>query len=133
MAPAPEKNLSAVVAHYSEQTSPDYEHAFVDLNDDGMDDAIVLLRGMQWCGSGGCTLLVLRGDGRDYTVISRSTVASAPVRIAESMSHGWRDIIVYSDGEEKLMQFDGSGYPLNPSMQSAAAHEQVDSAKTVLP
>lgn len=131
--PVREKNLSVAVVHFAEQTSPEYKHAFVDLNNDGVGDAIVLLRGMGWCGSGGCTMLVLRGGDADYTVISRSTVTNEPVRISQSMSHGWRDIIAHSDDAEKLMRFDGNSYPLNPSMQSAATQEQTDSAKIVLP
>lgn len=131
--PAREKNLAVVVANYAEQTSPDYKHAFADLNSDGVDDAIVLLQGKGWCGSGGCTMLALKGEDAGYTVISRSTVTNAPVGISGSMSHGWRDIIVHSDGAEKLMRFDGNGYPLNSSMQSAATQEQAGSAKTVLP
>lgn len=131
--PAREQSLSVAVGHFAEQTSPQYKHAFVDLNNDGVSDAIVLLQGMGWCGSGGCTMLILRGGDAGYAVVSRSTVTKEPVRVAQSVSHGWRDIIVHSDGAEKLMRFAGNGYPLNPSMQSAATQEQADSAKIVLP
>lgn len=128
-----ERSVSVAVAGFTEQVSPEYKHAFVDLNNDGVYDAVVLLRGMEWCGSAGCTMLVLQGQSTDYTVVSHSTVTREPVRISESMSQGWHDIIVHSDGVEKLMLFDGSGYPSNPSMQATATQERVDSATTVLP
>lgn len=65
-------------------------------------------------------------------MVSKSTVTREPVRVSASNSNGWRDIIVHSDGMEKLLQFDGEIYPENPSMASTATQEQVDSAKIVL-
>lgn len=127
-----ERNLSAVVAYYANDTYPEFKHALLDLNNDGVDDAVVVLLGRNWCGSGGCTMLVLHGQGEGYRVVSKSTVTREPVRVSESTSNGWRDIIVHSDGMEKLLQFDGEIYPENPSMASAATQEQVDSAKIVL-
>jgi len=127
-----ERNLSAVVAYYASDTYPEFKHALLDLNNDGVDDAVVVLLGRNWCGSGGCTMLVLHGQGEGYSVVSKSTVTREPVRVSESISNGWRDIIVHSDGMEKLLQFDGEIYPENPSMAFAATQEQVDSAKIVL-
>lgn len=129
----PQENLSAAVTKATQQAAPDYRHAFVDLNDDGVDDAIVLLQGMAWCGSGGCTMLVLQGQKQGYKLISRSTVTNAPIRISQSTSHAWQNIIVHSDGGNRLMQFSGRQYPLNPSMQSRVPQSQSDSAQTVLP
>src|SRR5262245_44169381 len=40
---------------------PTFRHALIDLDGDGRPDAIVLLRSQDWCGSGGCTMLVFRG------------------------------------------------------------------------
>lgn len=128
-----ERNLSAVVAHYADQKYPEFKHAFINLDNDGVDDAVVLLQGQSWCGSGGCTMLVLQGDGASYRIVSKSTVTREPVRIAESISHGWKDLIVHSDGAEKLLQFDGRAYPANPSMESTAKQEQIDSAHTIFP
>ena len=129
--PTREQNLSAVISYYANQTFLEYKHAFIDLNNDGEEDVIVLLQGRSWCGSGGCTMLVLIGEDSGYRVISKSSVTSEPIRVSESISNGWRDIIVRSDGEEKLLQLDDYTYPANPSMESAATQEQVDSAKVV--
>lgn len=128
----PEQNLSEAVVQYAGQATPEYTHALVDLNNDSENDAVVLLQGAGWCGSGGCTMLVLKAEGSNFTVVSRSTVTRAPVRISESSSHGWQDIIVRSGGADKLMQFDKNGYPLNPSMQPAAEPKHIDSANIVL-
>lgn len=128
-----EQPLSAVVAQAAQTTAPEYQHGLVDLNGDGVSDAVVLLRDPGWCGSGGCTMLILKGSEAGYDVISRSTVTHTPVRVAESTSHGWRDIIVSSDGADRIMHFSGDAYPLNPSMQPEASPAPAESAETVLP
>lgn len=130
--PGHEKDLSAAVARAAEQPSPQYRHALVDLNDDGTQDAIVLLEGSAWCGSGGCTMLVLQGRDNGYAKVSRSTVTNPPIRVAESRHQGWRDLIVDSDGASRVMRFAGQGYPLNPSMQPAAEQKQTETADIVL-
>lgn len=129
---AADKRLATAVGEYTKQSAPQYEHAFVDLNNDGVDDAVVLLRGLEWCGSGGCTLLVLQGDSENYKVISKSTVTREPIRVAESASAGWQDLIVHSAGADRFMIFDGSHYPTNPSMVSSASEKQLASATTLL-
>lgn len=132
-APASDGNLSAVVAQFTEEDSPQYQHALVDLDNDGTDDALVLLEGMGWCGSGGCTMLVLKGTNAGYVVVSNTTVTRAPLRVSKPVSNGWRDLIVHSDDAERLMQFDGDAYPPNPSMQPSATKAQIDSAEIILP
>lgn len=34
-----------------------------DLNSDGVPETIVYLTGRKWCGSGGCTILILKSEG----------------------------------------------------------------------
>lgn len=58
-----ERNLSAVVAYYANDTYLEFKHALLDLNNDALDDAVVVLLGRNWCGLGGCTMLVLHGQG----------------------------------------------------------------------
>jgi hypothetical protein len=36
----------------------EFEYALTDLNEDGIQDAVVLLTGQDYCGSGGCTMRV---------------------------------------------------------------------------
>lgn len=129
----PQDKLASAVAEAAKQTAPDYKHALVDLNGDGVQDAIVLLRGMQWCGSGGCTMLVLAAQDDGFSVVSRSTVTSPPVRVSRSGADGWRDIIVHSAGKARLMRFGGDSYPANPSMQPDVPDTQAKFADIVIP
>jgi sirohydrochlorin ferrochelatase len=130
--PSSKEQLAAAIARQINEPASDYRHAFVDLNGDSIEDAIVLLQGSGWCGSGGCTMLVMKGERAGYSFLSRSTVTSAPVRVASKGSHGWKSLIVHSSGAARLMTFDGDGYPLNPSMQPAADQDVIESARTVL-
>ena len=126
-----ERNLSAVVAYYLEQKYPEYSYRFVDLNNDAVDDAIVFLQGQSWCAPEGCTMLVLQGEGEGFRVVSKVSEVLAPVRVAESQSHAWRDIVVHSNDAEKLLQFDGRDYPPKAAEQPTAEQTQIDAATTV--
>jgi len=96
--------------------------AEVDLDEDGNPETLVYLMGNQFCGSGGCTLLVLSSDDASFRLISRMTLVRTPVRVLDGKSHGWRDLSVRVQGggiqpdHEALLQFDGTTYPSNPTM-----------------
>src|SRR6266496_4039504 len=51
-----------------------YSAAFVDLRGDGTQEVIVYLMGGGWCGSGGCSTLILTPNGSSYRAITRITV-----------------------------------------------------------
>jgi hypothetical protein len=117
-----ENNLlaSAIRKYVTENDSgaqaPSYKSALVDLNADHIEDAIVLLGG-DWCGSGGCTLVVFRGTPDGFQLLSTSTIVKEPIKVASTRSAGWSDLFVLSGGRgRRVLRFDGSEYPLNPSM-----------------
>ena len=58
--------LSEAIRTYSPDDTS-FEYALVDLNNDGILDAVVLLTGHYWCGSGGCSMLILRGRPGGFT------------------------------------------------------------------
>jgi hypothetical protein len=93
-----------------------------DLNNDGVSEVIAYIKGDSMCGSGGCTLFILRAKATGYEAISKLTVTRPPVRILESKSNGWQDIAVrvggggISAGYEARLRFDGQSYPSNPSL-----------------
>jgi hypothetical protein len=75
-----------------------YSAAFVDLNGDGKPEVIAHITGRDWCGSGGCTTLVLAQKGSCYRVVARLTITRPPIRVLATKSHGWRDIGVWMQG-----------------------------------
>jgi len=85
-----------------------------DLNNDTHNEILVGLTGMYFCGSGGCTQLILDANGK---LLGRFTVAGNPVVIDTKVSNGWRDLFMYSEGKFHVMKHNGVAYPSNPSVQ----------------
>lgn len=123
----------------SSEETPRHRAAFFDLNDDGIDEAIVYLTDRDWCGSGGCTLLVLRKLLSSWQLVSKTTVVNTPIRALNDKAHGWRTLTVTVRGggvgrpHEAALRFDGHSYPTNPSdpIQLPKAHPQ--SGKVLIP
>lgn len=88
-----------------------FEH---NLNKDPEKEIFVGLTGSNFCGSGGCTVLLLSPKGE---LITRFTVTGDPILIADTKTKGWNDLILHSNGKDHLMKFDGKTYPSNPSTQ----------------
>lgn len=95
--------------------------ALVDLDGRGPPEALVYLRGMDWCGSGGCTLLVLRERNGSWMRVSRITATRLPVRVLDRRRHGWHSLQVHVGGggiasADVVLDFDGRRYPGNPTV-----------------
>ena len=125
--------LEKAVAGQTGTADNKYLDKMVDLNGDGVLDAVVVLQGMDWCGSGGCTMMVYEGGKDAMTFKSKSTVTDTPIRVAMTKTNGWNDLIVSSDGKDRKLAFDGKNYPANPSLVSPAQGDQVTAAKVLIP
>lgn len=114
-------------------SSYEFDFAFVDLNGDGIPDAIVLFKGPEDCGSGGCTLEIFRGTKHGFAFVSGSTISRKPIEILPELRFGWHSFTVSVRGGGAkpcgaLMRFDGHKYPLNPSIAPCATPAQLKSA-----
>lgn len=87
----------------------------IDLNGDQQEEIFVGLRGSYFCGSGGCTILLLDPAGK---LITKFTVSQPPVSVSSTLTKGWRDLLLYSRGSYRLLKFNGKTYPFNPSVVS---------------
>jgi hypothetical protein len=113
---------------------PRLAHALVDLDGDGVDDAIVLLADPRFCGSGGCDMLIFHGrkDG-GFARVSHSTITTQPVRVSPETHDGWRSLIVFARHVgDVVLRFDRGRYPGNPSQQPVATRAQVAAAQVVI-
>lgn len=104
-----------------ETTATRYSAAFFDLRDDGKREVIVYLTGPSWCGTGGCTMLILVPAGGSYTVISRIPTVLLPMSVLTAKSNGWHDICLVTGRPlyEAVLSFNGRAYrnkrPRRPS------------------
>ena len=85
-----------------------------DLNGDSKKEIFVGLTGPYFCGSGGCTIMLVDDQGNEITNFS---VSDYPVVIDSKKSTEWRDLFILSGGKYHTMKFDGKKYPSNPSVQ----------------
>lgn len=130
---APSALDEAISTWAAPRPSPSYRYAFSDLNGDGLQDAVVLITDLEYCGSGGCTMLVLKGIGRGFEFVSLSTITREPIYVLQRASSGWRAFSVLVSGGgvaagQALLRFDGEPYPLNPSTQERATPADLNSA-----
>jgi hypothetical protein len=122
-----ERYLRAYVAHEAVTSSRPtrYAAAFTSLSNHGRPEVVVRLSEGGWCGSGGCTTLVLADEGETFKVVSKITITQLPIRVLDSTSHGWRDLGVTVSGGgvqkpyEATLSYDGRTYPANPSVLPA--------------
>lgn len=99
--------------NFIDENSRKYIFFEYDLNDDGKNEIFVGLIGTYFCGSGGCTQLILDDQGN---VISTFTVSDYPVIIDNNKTNGWKDLFIYSGSKNRIVKFDGKSYPPNPSV-----------------
>jgi hypothetical protein len=117
--------LRSFLRHYLARSRSDdheptrYSPAFIDLKDDGTREVIVYVTGGFWCGSGGCTTLILAPEGSTYRVVTKIFTTYSPIRILETKSNGWHDIgimvrVGYGGEEvgshEQKLSFNGKSY-----------------------
>lgn len=98
---------------FLDSTSRRYLYDQVDLNGDGNLEILVGLTGPYFCGSGGCTILLLTNHG---DVITRFTVVDYPIYVDHELTNGWKNLIMFSGQENRQAAFDGQAYPSNPSV-----------------
>lgn len=106
-----------------------YSYDTFDLNNDGRKEIFVALINSYFCGSGGCTLLILNPD---FTLNSRMTlVGNFPIQASSKSTHGWRDLVIPSKGDH-LMKYNGKKYPSNPSTQPKVKLDAVPGKQPIL-
>jgi hypothetical protein len=122
--------LEKAVQSFARATVPPrFTYVWVDLNGDGRPDAVVLMQGEEFCGSGGCTMAIFKGATNGFTLLSTSTITSKPIRVLPEVQYGWKTLIVTTHGvSPAIMRFNGARYPLNPSMQATATLAQLSAA-----
>lgn len=103
--------------HNSAPDKVRYNWLTYDLNGDGKEE---LLAQLNWCGSGGCTLLIFENHQDKWRFNSRITLVRTPIDVSSSSTNGWRDLLFTVSGggaktQQHLMQYSGVSYPLNPS------------------
>ncbi len=102
-----------------------FRRAEADLNGDGRKEIFVYITDPYYCGSGGCSLVILSPYRHSFRVVMKSTIVKLPIRLLSTSTHGWRDVGVTVQGGgiigayEARMRFNGLQYPSNPTLRPA--------------
>lgn len=92
----------------------------IDLNDDGKEEIFVRFMSSYFCGSGGCTFLLLNKYGE---IITKFTVTRAPIFAEPTKVNGWSLLLVKDAGVFKELRFKEGTYPSNPSLLPKAPYD----------
>lgn len=92
-----------------------FQFQTVDLNNDGKQELFINFITSYFCGSGGCTLLLLDND---WKTITRFTVTSTPIMIEPNKEQKWAVLMVKDNGVWKDLLYKNGKYPGNPSLLS---------------
>ena len=92
-----------------------FQFQTVDLNNDGQQEIFINFITPYFCGSGGCTLLLLDND---WKTITRFTVTSTPIMIEPNKEQKWAVLLVKDNGVWKDLLYKNGKYPSNPSLLS---------------
>jgi len=135
--PALEPTLKELLG--DEPGSIHYFSAKADLDDDQVSEWIVHLAGPSVCGTGGCSTLVFTEVDAGLRLVTRISVTRPPIVIAETMTSGWRDLIVHVagggilPGHDARLRYDGSTYPRNPTVEPAEPLSERGKGMVVIP
>ena len=116
-----------------------YFAAFEDLNGDGQNEAIVYLTGNDWCGSGGCTLIVLAPTLNSWRILKKEPITRPPIRVLTEVSHGWHSLGVWVEGGgiqpgyEAKLRFNGRTYSADDGPPVDSSSGVAAAGKTVVP
>jgi len=86
---------------------------------------VAFVESRDWCGTGGCTTLVLERSTTGVREVASISVSRTPILVLQSRTNGWRDLSVwvrqYGDtpGYQALLPFDGQTYAGNPTVPPA--------------
>lgn len=95
------------------------------LQSEAAKEQIVYVTGRGWCGSGGCTLLILEPSADTFKVLGDLSAVQLPVKILPGFKNGHPSISVRARGikvgsEYRMkLSFDGGNYPSDATLPPA--------------
>ena len=129
--------LTKTLASHGWGSPGSYVAALRSLNGGASPQAVVLLTGPAWCGSGGCTLLVLQHDTQAWVLVSKTTIVRPPIRVLPQRHNGWHSLSVFvaggiTPGYTAILPFGKSGYPGNPTVAPAFRAHHANSGELLI-
>ncbi|MEB3321205.1 MAG: hypothetical protein VKI81_00085 [Synechococcaceae cyanobacterium] len=112
-----------------------YLQARTDLNGDGQPEILALVVGSYACGSGGCTLMILRSAAGGLEPVHESGLFQSPLRLLEQAHEGWRALTMPGSRmgvSSGVMELRRQGGTYRPVAAGGAGQEPPATAPVVL-
>jgi len=93
-----------------------FQYQDVDLNEDGNKEYVVFLSTRYFCGSGGCSFLILDSNVK---LIADFSVTTPPIYVDSQSTGGWKNLILWSDGSYHKLIYNTTlrSYPENLTVE----------------
>ena len=122
--PAVDPALDAYVRTYAKDDALPLRYASATHGEGEAQLTFVYLIGPEYCGSAGCSLLVLHRTGDTFDLLGKVSTVDTPVRVLETTTNGRPDLAIRTRGEgvsivDKLIPFDGRRYLWSPNVAGA--------------
>lgn len=99
----------------------------IDLNNDGKPETFISFSGSYFCGTGGCSSVLL---DENMKAITKFTVTTPPFYIDKASENGWSVIYLKDRNKWKKLVYSNGKYPSNPSVLKDV--EKPDLTRTIL-
>jgi hypothetical protein len=101
--------------NYPNAGAATYQYNRVDLNEDGESEVLAFLSSPAYCGSAGCSILLLQRSGQGYRILTEFHGYALPIVVSDQTTNGWHDLIaedsdVLDQGSYYRWQFNGNVY-----------------------
>ncbi len=113
--------LGPVPVNFEEENPTRITVVSVKTEDNAGEEQVVYVTGRGWCGSGGCTMIIVEPFKSSFKVLGRVTIVQLPIRLLSSIENGHPDIGVWvqgggiQPGYEAVVSFNGTNYSANYS------------------
>ncbi|KFC21308.1 hypothetical protein [Epilithonimonas lactis] len=105
-----------------------FRYQTIDLNTDGKMEIFVSFFTPYFCGSGGCSMVLLDDHLKPIT---KFTVTTPPLYAEQETTDGWKTLLVQDRDGWKQLTFKDGKYPSNPSVLPASTKEPSDYAQGI--
>lgn len=105
-----------------------FRHQQIDLNGDGKMEVFVSFYTPYFCGTSGCTVLLLDDHLKPIT---KFTVTTPPLYADPEMKNGWKTLYVQDGKAWKSLTDENGKYPSNPSLLPASSNEPSEEAQGI--
>jgi len=106
-----------------------FQFQTVDLNNDGRQEIFINFLTPYFCGSGGCTLLLLNSN---WHIITHFTVTTTPIMVEPHKGSKWAKLMVKDAGVWKDLNYKNGKYPSNPSLLPKSKYDAPSSDALVI-